>query len=218
MAAERAAGAARADRHRRRADRTRSRLLDAALAVFLERGYDDASLGEVTTRADLGTGTLYLHFRDKRALYEAVVRRAVVGMWNTWLERSRGDEDAASQIMLMIRVAIEFFAADRRRARLFLRQGPALEGWLLDDVTAGIAGVLRGRVAVPEMAANLVIGAALAAGRWWLHAPRGTDTEALIRTTVDFCGGGIAALRTTQQPAARRTPRRGRSGKRRTTG
>src|SRR4051812_17594119 len=108
--AEAAAQAAR-HRHRRRAAKTRARLLDAALAVFLDKGYDGASLGEVTKKADLGTGTLYLHFRDKRGLYEAVVRRAVLGMWSAWRDRSeQEDDDPASQIRLMIRVAIEFFA------------------------------------------------------------------------------------------------------------
>jgi AcrR family transcriptional regulator len=187
--------AAAAARHRRRTDRTRTRLLDAALEVFLEHGYDGASLGAVTERADLGTGTLYLHFRDKRTLYEAVVRRAVIGMWHTWKETSVDEEGPAEQVMRMIRVAIEFFAKDRRRARLLLREGPALETWLVDDVSTTIGGVLAGRVALPQMAANLVIGAALQAGRYMLHAPRGVKTEALIRTTLDFCGGGIAALR-----------------------
>jgi AcrR family transcriptional regulator len=187
--------AAAAARHRRKSDRTRTRLLDAAFEVFLERGYDGASLGEVTERADLGTGTLYLHFRDKRALYEAVVRRAVIGMWHTWKETTKPDDDPSTQIMHMIRVAIEFFAEDRRRARLLLQEGPTLETWLVEDVGATIGRVFTGRVATPQMAANLVIGAALQAGRYWLHAPKSLKTETLIRTTLDFCGGGIAALR-----------------------
>ena len=103
----------------------------------------------------------------------------------------------------MIRVAIEFFAEDRRRAVLFLEQGPALESLLVEDISTGMGRVLSGRVAVPSMAANLVIGAALAAGRWWLKAPRGVDTEALIRTTVNFCGSGIAALQTTTKERRR---------------
>ncbi len=190
-------------RQDRRVDRTRTRLLDAAQALFLERGYDATLLGEVTERADLGTGTLYLHFRDKRGLYEAVARRAVLSMWDAWVARSRGVDEPAEQIRLMIRVAIEFFAEDRRRAVLFLEQGPALETFLLEDISAGIGRVLRGRVAVPSMAANLVIGAALAAGRCWLGATRDVDTEELIRTTVDFCGGGIAALQTKKNDGAR---------------
>lgn len=188
-------------RQDRRVDRTRTRLLDAAQALFLERGYDATPLGEVTERADLGTGTLYLHFRDKRGLYEAVARRAVLAMWDAWVARSRGIDEPAEQIRLMIRVAIEFFTEDRRRAVLFLEQGPALESFLVEDISAGIGRVLGARVAVPSMAANLVIGAALAAGRWWLKAPRGVDTEALIRTTVNFCGSGIAALQTSNDGA-----------------
>jgi AcrR family transcriptional regulator len=193
-------------RQNRRADRTRTRLLDAAQALFLAHGYDATLLGDVTERADLGTGTLYLHFRDKRALYEAVARRAVLSMWNAWVERARAVDEPAEQIRLMIRVAIEFFAEDHRRAVLFLEEGPALESFLLEEISAGIGHVLGGRVTVPSMAAKLVIGAALAAGRWWVRAPRDADTEALIRTTVNFCGGGIAALQTSNHDGAR--PRR----------
>ena len=76
-------------RQQRRTDLTKARLLDAAVKVFCERGYDDASLSEITARADLGTGTLYLHFRDKRSVYEALVRREGLVVRQRWLDRPR---------------------------------------------------------------------------------------------------------------------------------
>ena len=55
---------------------TEVRLLDAALSVFCARGYDAATTGEMARVAEVAAGTFYLHFRDKRAAYEAVARRA----------------------------------------------------------------------------------------------------------------------------------------------
>src|SRR5215470_988949 len=73
-------------RQQLRTERTRGRLLEAAREVFLEQGYDAASIGEITERADLGAGTYYLHFRDKRTLYEALVRRELRALRTRWLE------------------------------------------------------------------------------------------------------------------------------------
>lgn len=64
------------DRARRRAVRTRERLLDAALAVFGEFGFDLATIENITERADLGKGTFYRHFEDKQAILQTLIERA----------------------------------------------------------------------------------------------------------------------------------------------
>ncbi len=53
------------------AERNRRRLIDAALAVFSERGLD-APLDEIARRAELGNATLYRHFPARRDLIAAV--------------------------------------------------------------------------------------------------------------------------------------------------
>ena len=55
----------------------RQAILDAALAVFAERGFEAARLDDVAARAGVAKGTLYLYFRDKEALFEELVRGAV---------------------------------------------------------------------------------------------------------------------------------------------
>src|SRR5262245_18811860 len=55
----------------------RQAILDAALAVFAERGYEAARLDDVAAKAGVAKGTLYLYFKDKEALFEALVRGAV---------------------------------------------------------------------------------------------------------------------------------------------
>jgi AcrR family transcriptional regulator len=55
----------------------RQAILDAALAVFAERGYAAARLEDVAVRVGVAKGTLYLHFEDKEALFEALIRSAV---------------------------------------------------------------------------------------------------------------------------------------------
>ena len=53
-------------RDRERLERRRA-MLDAALSVFAERGYDGATLDEVAERAEFGKGTLYNYFPGGKA-------------------------------------------------------------------------------------------------------------------------------------------------------
>jgi AcrR family transcriptional regulator len=51
-----------------RSRRTRERVLAAAVAAFEERGFDETTTAAIARRADIGVGTLYAYFPDKRAL------------------------------------------------------------------------------------------------------------------------------------------------------
>lgn len=52
-------------------------ILNAALSVFAERGFEAARLDDVAAKAGVAKGTLYLYFDDKEKLFEEVVRSAV---------------------------------------------------------------------------------------------------------------------------------------------
>lgn len=53
---------------RTKADRTRSRILDAAAGVFRAHGYNGAGLRDVAAAADMQVGSLYYHFASREAL------------------------------------------------------------------------------------------------------------------------------------------------------
>ena len=50
-------------------------ILDAALALFVERGYEATSVPEVARRARVGAGTIYLYFESKEILVNALLSR-----------------------------------------------------------------------------------------------------------------------------------------------
>lgn len=58
-------------------DSRRSRLLEAALGVFLRYGYKKTSMDEVARAADLSRQGLYLHFATKEELFRATVEMAL---------------------------------------------------------------------------------------------------------------------------------------------
>jgi AcrR family transcriptional regulator len=55
----------------------RQAILEAALTVFAEHGYEAARLDDVARRAGVAKGTLYLYFNDKEALFESLIRSAI---------------------------------------------------------------------------------------------------------------------------------------------
>lgn len=57
-----------------RAQRTRRLLIDAFNALVRERSYGRITVGDIAARATVNRATLYLHFRDKDALLDEVLR------------------------------------------------------------------------------------------------------------------------------------------------
>ncbi|WP_030720943.1 ScbR family autoregulator-binding transcription factor [Streptomyces sp. NRRL F-2580] len=56
-----------------RAVRTRRAILEAAAAVFDERGYDAATIADILARAGVTKGALYFHFSSKQELAQGVL-------------------------------------------------------------------------------------------------------------------------------------------------
>jgi AcrR family transcriptional regulator len=63
---------------RRRKDTRPAELLDAALAVFAEKGFAAARMEDIAARAGAAKGTVYLYYPSKEAVFEALVRTLVV--------------------------------------------------------------------------------------------------------------------------------------------
>ena len=61
---------------RRAADRP-DEIVQAALAVFAERGFASARLDDIARRAGISKGALYLYFETKEDIFRAVVSRAI---------------------------------------------------------------------------------------------------------------------------------------------
>jgi AcrR family transcriptional regulator len=53
----------------------RRQILDGARAVFMDLGYDGASMGVIARAAGVSKGTLYVYFADKNRLFEAIVEQ-----------------------------------------------------------------------------------------------------------------------------------------------
>jgi AcrR family transcriptional regulator len=66
-----------ANRRSRNAAIRRKAIVDAALSEFLDKGFAAARMEDIARRARVAKGTIYLHFTDKEALFEAIVMQEI---------------------------------------------------------------------------------------------------------------------------------------------
>lgn len=110
----------------RRVSRTRRLLRDSLFALILEKGYDAVTIEEITSRADLGRTTFYLHFRDKEDLLmksiselvdDLIVQMAQLPI-SEWRLESEATSSSPSPVILL---PFQHVAQNARLYRIILR-------------------------------------------------------------------------------------------------
>jgi AcrR family transcriptional regulator len=61
----------------------RRQIIDGARKVFMDLGFDGASMGEIARTAGVSKGTLYVYFVDKNRLFEAIVEQECLEQGHT---------------------------------------------------------------------------------------------------------------------------------------
>jgi AcrR family transcriptional regulator len=79
--------------------RTRQKVLDAARALFAERGYDPATIRDIAKGAGMSTGAVFANFQDKAELFEAVLSEDMAKMAEVL--KNGADQDAALRNRLL---------------------------------------------------------------------------------------------------------------------
>jgi TetR/AcrR family transcriptional regulator len=92
------AAGAHAKRERRKEARP-GELLDAALDLFVEKGFAATRAEEVAARAGVSKGTLFLYFSSKEELFKAVVRENISGRFAEWGEELRTFEGNSEELL-----------------------------------------------------------------------------------------------------------------------
>jgi AcrR family transcriptional regulator len=82
-----------------------ARILDAAARVFLDRGFDGASIELIAETARAGKPTIYARYPDKEALFEAAVLRRIAAR-NARLETHRPKGASVQERLTNIGIAL----------------------------------------------------------------------------------------------------------------
>jgi TetR/AcrR family transcriptional regulator len=87
-----------AKRERRKEARP-GELLDAALDLFVEKGFAATRAEEVAARAGVSKGTLFLYFPSKEELFKAVVRENISGRFQEWNQEFEEFEGSSADMV-----------------------------------------------------------------------------------------------------------------------
>jgi AcrR family transcriptional regulator len=101
---------------------SRERVLDAAVDLFAEQGYDGTSVTQVIERAGLTKGGFYHHFASKEALLFEVYGDLITRQLDSMHEILSRRLPPAETLRLLIVDLVESTATSARRALVFWRE------------------------------------------------------------------------------------------------
>jgi AcrR family transcriptional regulator len=141
-------------RERGKRERAR-RIREATKAVFQEKGYSDATMREIATRASVGTGTLFRYAPDKRGLLIAVINDELEPLTNEAFERLDREASFLDQIAMVFRERYRYWG---RNPELSLRvlQEVLLQGAGDTDPASPIGRYHQRRASLIERISALV--------------------------------------------------------------
>lgn len=185
----------------RRGKETRQRLLDAAERVFGDRGFEQASIAEITRRAGVALGTFYIYFPDKHAIFAELVEELGGQMRRALAESIVDVADRVEMERAGLRAFLRFAATHRNVYRV-VRQAefvdPAMYRRFHQKLADGYAARLRAAMGSgqvrrfdPELLAFCLMGVGDFVGMRFVLWQKDADLDAIVEQVVDFIARGI---------------------------
>jgi AcrR family transcriptional regulator len=107
---------------------TRATLLREARLIFAASGYDAAATEEIVQRANVTRGALYYHFKDKRAVFEAIVEEVAREIAGSIDDMAEPVGDPLQALIAGTRAFLDA-CLDPAVRRIYLIDAPAVLGW-----------------------------------------------------------------------------------------
>jgi AcrR family transcriptional regulator len=190
-----------------RAQERREAIISAALDEFVGRGFAATRVDDVARRAGVAKGTIYLHFADKEALFQELVRTALVPLIAQLGSAPQPGASARAMVERFAETFVRDIAGTKRGdiVRLIVSEGPRFpslsEFYYREVVERGIAamqrmidyGIARGEIQNEGLARfpQLVVAPALTAVIWQglfgSYAP--LDAMAMLQVHIDSIFG-----------------------------
>ncbi|PWR21195.1 hypothetical protein DKG74_14410 [Zavarzinia aquatilis] len=203
IAEDQASGA----RGARRRQESRRRLLAAARKLFVERGYHATRPQDIAREAEVGNGTFYLHFADKRDIFLAFSEEACAEIEAAIIGPLTGPQPWNIRILDTLQAALAFEEGERKVIAAALMDlsiidpGPEeptvrprdrLAKLIAQSLQEGMdKGEIRGDVD-PELIAHSLLGLVEQAA---YHAERSNLSKDKVRETLaSFVIAGLARV------------------------
>ena len=122
--------------------RNEQSILAAAEHEFELHGYGGARMQKIADRAGLPKANIHYYYKNKQALYTAVLSR-IVHIWNDAFDKISVDDDPSSALEEYIRAKLEYSRTNPKAARIFSNEiihgAPHLTRYLKTDLKSWVA-------------------------------------------------------------------------------
>jgi len=112
-------------RRAKRREQTRARLIDTARILMAEHGFTEVGIAEITTAANLGTGTFYNYFSSRDQLLAAVAEESMEKIGDALDRDVSGLEDPAEAFASSLRHLVRYALNDRVWGGFLVQMGAA---------------------------------------------------------------------------------------------
>jgi AcrR family transcriptional regulator len=204
----------------------RQAIMEAAVAVFSERGYHEASLDDVAAQAKISKALIYEHFGSKRELHVALLELHVRELLARLARAVSAVPAGEERLREGLEAFLGFVEEHRGAWRMIFRNSGDPEiadafARMQVEVASVIAALMatdappeleqgRDRELAIEIIAQQLVGAAQSLANWW-NDHQEVPRERLVELVMDFAWIGLDRLGSGERWSWRSdpTPQRG---------
>ena len=199
-------------RKRLTGEERRAAILEAALAVFAQRGYHASSIDDIAREGGISKALIYEHFTSKQDLYAELLEQHAGELFSALAEAiSEAGRSASARLAVGFDAFYGFVEEHRVAWRMLFREATDPEAVAVLDritaeVTAFVAGVIREdpgsrrsaddearREHGVQVMAQLLVGAVQSLANWWAEHQE-LPRELIVEMTMDFAWLGLQRL------------------------
>jgi AcrR family transcriptional regulator len=181
----------------------RRQLLDAALEIFVSRGYHAAAMDEIAERAGVSKPVLYQHFPGKLELYLALLDESVDGLVDTVRSALRSTPENKQRVGATFGAYFEFVGGHDEAYRLVfesdLSNEPAVRARLdrvQQECADLVSQVVKEDAGISDDEARLLsiamVGMAQVSARYWLSSHGHITRQAAEQMVARLAWRGIS--------------------------
>ncbi len=188
--------------HTTRREATRRRLLAAATAEFAETGLHGVTTARIARRAGVATGTFYLHFSDKHALFEEIVFAALAELRKRQDRAATNRPAGSDELRARLEELIAFSEEKRDLIRVVFSRGSEsapIAQQIHDRVASGVEAWLthlarQGELPIhPGAAAQARAATLIRVIAWWAEDPTRASREEIVDTLLHLQPGRLVS-------------------------
>jgi TetR/AcrR family transcriptional regulator, cholesterol catabolism regulator len=122
-----------------RYDRQLAKIVEHATTIFYEKGYEGASIRDLSRASGMSLAGLYYYFESKEKLLYVIQRHLFLSVMDLVRERLREENDPEQRVRVFILAHLEYFLANPKSMKVLSHEDDVLK----EELGADIANLKR---------------------------------------------------------------------------